>query len=39
MEDEGYTNADIARNLGRSISAVERKLKNIREIWEREGVR
>jgi DNA-directed RNA polymerase specialized sigma24 family protein len=36
---EGYTNEEIAGKLNRSISAVERKLKSIRAIWEREGVR
>lgn len=36
---EGYTNAEIAAKLGRSIPTVERKLATIRTIWEREGVR
>lgn len=35
---EGYTNAEIAGKLGRSIPTVERKLLAIRTIWEREGV-
>jgi DNA-directed RNA polymerase specialized sigma24 family protein len=33
---EGYSNADIAEKLGRSIPAVERKLASIRAIWARE---
>lgn len=36
---EGYTNAEIAGLLNRSVSAVERKLNSIREIWERAGAR
>jgi DNA-directed RNA polymerase specialized sigma24 family protein len=36
---EGYTNAEIAGKLGRSVPTVERKLATIRAIWEREGVR
>ena len=30
---EGYTNDEIARQLGRSLSTVERKLRLIRAIW------
>jgi DNA-directed RNA polymerase specialized sigma24 family protein len=30
---EGYTNQQIATRLGRSLSAINRKLKRIREIW------
>jgi DNA-directed RNA polymerase specialized sigma24 family protein len=30
---EGYTSQEIAAELGRSLSSVERKLKRIREIW------
>jgi DNA-directed RNA polymerase specialized sigma24 family protein len=33
---EGYTNAEIAARLGRSLSAVERKLRLIRDSWEKE---
>lgn len=36
---EGYSNAEIAGKLGRSIPTVERKLAAIRTIWGREGVR
>jgi DNA-directed RNA polymerase specialized sigma24 family protein len=36
---EGYTNEEIAVKLNRSVSAVERRLQAIREIWEREGLR
>lgn len=32
---EGYTNAEIADRIGRSISAVERRLALIRSIWSR----
>jgi DNA-directed RNA polymerase specialized sigma24 family protein len=35
---EGYTNAEIAARLGRSVATVERKLKLIRRTWEGEGV-
>jgi DNA-directed RNA polymerase specialized sigma24 family protein len=31
---EGYTNAEIASQLGRSLPTVERKLRRIRMIWE-----
>jgi DNA-directed RNA polymerase specialized sigma24 family protein len=31
---EGYSNAEIAERLGRSVGTVERKLKMIRDIWE-----
>jgi DNA-directed RNA polymerase specialized sigma24 family protein len=30
---EGYTSQEIAAELGRSLSSVDRKLKRIREIW------
>jgi DNA-directed RNA polymerase specialized sigma24 family protein len=36
---EGYTNAEIAAKLGRSVPTVERKLATIRTIWEREADR
>jgi DNA-directed RNA polymerase specialized sigma24 family protein len=36
---EGYTNAEIAGKLGRSVPTVERKLATIRAIWEREAGR
>jgi DNA-directed RNA polymerase specialized sigma24 family protein len=32
---EGYHNTEIAQRLGRSVGAVERKVKAIRDIWER----
>jgi DNA-directed RNA polymerase specialized sigma24 family protein len=32
---EGYQNEEIAQRLGRCVGAVERKLKTIRDIWER----
>jgi DNA-directed RNA polymerase specialized sigma24 family protein len=35
---EGETNAEIAARLGVVASSVERKLRRIRELWEREGV-
>ena len=34
---EGYTNAEIAMKLGRSVPVVERKLAVIRDIWERKA--
>jgi DNA-directed RNA polymerase specialized sigma24 family protein len=34
---EGYTNAEIAVKLDRSVPAVERKLATIRAIWERKA--
>jgi DNA-directed RNA polymerase specialized sigma24 family protein len=34
---EGYTNAEIAGKLGKSVPTVERKLKRIRDSWEREA--
>lgn len=35
---EGYTNAEIARQLGKSVSSIERKLSLIRALWnEAEG--
>ena len=33
---EGRTNEEIARDLGRSLSTVERKLRRIRLLWESE---
>jgi DNA-directed RNA polymerase specialized sigma24 family protein len=36
---EGYTNEEIADRLGRSLGTVERKLRLIRTIWEKEGKR
>lgn len=36
---EGYTNAEIAGLLNRSVSAVERKLNSIRALWERADAR
>jgi DNA-directed RNA polymerase specialized sigma24 family protein len=33
---EGYTNKEIAAKLGRSLAAVERKLRLIRDAWEQE---
>lgn len=33
---EGYTNAEIAGKLGRSVPTVERKLATIRDLWQRE---
>ena len=36
---EGYTNAEIAAMLGRSIPTVERKLAAIRAIWKRSEAR
>jgi DNA-directed RNA polymerase specialized sigma24 family protein len=30
---EGYTNQEIATRIGRSLSAVDRKLRRIRDIW------
>jgi DNA-directed RNA polymerase specialized sigma24 family protein len=33
---EGYTNAEIAAKLGRSLAMVERKLRLIRDAWEKE---
>src|SRR5262245_44349329 len=34
---EGYTNAEVARRLGRSLSTVERKLQVIRVLWHEAG--
>jgi DNA-directed RNA polymerase specialized sigma24 family protein len=34
---EGYSNDEIAAKLGRSRGTVERKLRLIRDIWERDG--
>jgi DNA-directed RNA polymerase specialized sigma24 family protein len=33
---EGYSNAEIAGRIGKSVATVERKLKLIRELWEEE---
>ena len=35
---EGQTNAAIAARLGCVVSTVERKLKRIRDLWNREGI-
>jgi RNA polymerase sigma factor (sigma-70 family) len=35
---EGYSNEEIAREIGRSLPTVERRLKMIRETWKRERV-
>jgi DNA-directed RNA polymerase specialized sigma24 family protein len=34
---EGYTNAEVARQLDCSLASVERKLRRIRGIWEEEA--
>jgi DNA-directed RNA polymerase specialized sigma24 family protein len=34
---EGYHNEEIAAKLGRSLPTVERKLRRIRELWDREA--
>jgi DNA-directed RNA polymerase specialized sigma24 family protein len=34
---EGYTNEEIAARLGRAPRSVERKLRFIREVWDRQG--
>jgi DNA-directed RNA polymerase specialized sigma24 family protein len=34
---EGYTNVEVARQLGCSVASVERKLRRIRGIWEEEA--
>ncbi len=34
---EGFTNAEIAEKLGKSISFVERKLKILREVWSKDN--
>ncbi len=36
MKLEGYSNAEIAAEIGRSLPTVERRLKMIREIWKAE---
>ena len=36
---EGYTNGEIADKLHRSLQAVSRKIKSIKEIWTQAGVR
>jgi hypothetical protein len=33
---EGYSNPEIAAKLGRVIGTVDRKLRVIRKIWEKE---
>jgi DNA-directed RNA polymerase specialized sigma24 family protein len=33
---EGYTNEEIATRTGSALRSVERKLKLIRDIWEKE---
>jgi DNA-directed RNA polymerase specialized sigma24 family protein len=37
LKMEGYTNAEIADQVGRSLATVERKLKLIRRIWQGEA--
>src|SRR5262245_44811717 len=37
LKMEGYGNAEIAAAIGRSVPTVERKLRDIRRIWGREG--
>jgi RNA polymerase sigma factor (sigma-70 family) len=34
---EGYTNVEVARQLGCSLASIERKLRRIRGIWEEEA--
>jgi DNA-directed RNA polymerase specialized sigma24 family protein len=34
---EGFTNAEIAERLGCAVGTVERKLRVIRAIWEKEA--
>ena len=34
---EGYTNAEIGSRIGKSMAAVERKLRRIRELWAARG--
>ncbi len=36
---EGYTNGEIADKIGRSEPTVERRLRRIRRLWERDRVR
>jgi DNA-directed RNA polymerase specialized sigma24 family protein len=36
LKVEGFTDAEIAAELGRSLSTVERKLARIRRLWEKE---
>jgi len=35
---EGFTNEEIAAQLGRSLATIERKLQLIRHIWEKDRV-
>jgi DNA-directed RNA polymerase specialized sigma24 family protein len=37
LKMEGYTNAEVAAKLGRSLATVERKLKLIRRTWDGEA--
>ena len=37
LKMEGHTNAEIAKRIGRSVATVERKLADIRRLWEREA--
>ena len=30
---EGFTNSEIAKQMGRSVTTIERKLRTIRSIW------
>jgi hypothetical protein len=34
---EGYTNKEVAAKLGRAPARVERKLRLIRDTWEKKG--
>ena len=35
---EGYTNAELARDLGLNVRSIERKLRLIRRTWQQEGI-
>jgi DNA-directed RNA polymerase specialized sigma24 family protein len=39
LEMEGHTNKEIAAKLGCSLTAVERKLRRIRELWQKEAAK
>jgi RNA polymerase sigma factor (sigma-70 family) len=39
LEMEGHTNKEIAAKLGCSLTAVERKLRRIRELWAKEAAK
>ena len=34
---EGFTNAEIGSAIGKSVAAVERKLRRIRDVWAARG--